>query len=160
MTAIISAMSDAFTLVGTVITNITGQPVLLFFLAASLMMRWNMIFLSVILNIRSLLLMQGCIAKLMRTVTDTIRSSLLIICCKRIISAMKKYCVIGESSSRKSLVRSLTAASAGFVKTKLHNITPSLFAGGFLFTLRMCHSILFLHQSFMLGFDSFVLSIR
>lgn len=97
------------------------------------MMRWNMIFLSVILNIRSLLLMQGCIAKLMRTVTDTIRSSLLIICCKRIISAMKKYCVIGESFSRKSLVRSLIAASAGFAKTKLHNITPSLFAGGSFF---------------------------
>ena len=36
MTAIISAMSDAFTLVGTVLTNITGQPVLLIFLAASL----------------------------------------------------------------------------------------------------------------------------
>lgn len=36
MEAIIKAMSDAFTLVGTVITNITGQPVLLFFLAASL----------------------------------------------------------------------------------------------------------------------------
>ena len=35
MEAIIKAMSDAFTLVGTVITNITGQPVLLF-LAASL----------------------------------------------------------------------------------------------------------------------------
>ena len=35
MEAIIKAMSDAFTLVG-VITNITGQPVLLFFLAASL----------------------------------------------------------------------------------------------------------------------------
>ena len=29
-------MLDALTLVGTVITNITGQPVLLFFLAASL----------------------------------------------------------------------------------------------------------------------------
>jgi len=44
----------------------------------------------------------------------------------------KKYCVIGESSSRKSLVRSLTAASVGSAKTKLHNITPSLFAGGIL----------------------------
>ena len=85
------------------------------------------------------------IAKLMRIVTDTIRSSLLIICCKRIISAMKKYCVIGESSSRKLLVRSLTAASAGFVKTKLHKDAPSLFAGGFLFTLWMCHCVLFLH---------------
>lgn len=36
MTAIIAAMSDAFSLVGTVITNITGEPILLFFLAASL----------------------------------------------------------------------------------------------------------------------------
>lgn len=36
MTAIITAMSDVFTLVGTVITEITGQPVLLFFLAAGL----------------------------------------------------------------------------------------------------------------------------
>lgn len=36
MTAIIAAMSDAFDLVGTVITNILGVPVLLFFLAASL----------------------------------------------------------------------------------------------------------------------------
>lgn len=109
------------------------------------MMRWNMIFLSVILNIRSLLLMQGCIAKLMRTVTDMICSSLLIICCKRIISAMRKFCAIGESFSRKSLVRFLTAASAGSAKTKLHNITPSLFAGGFLFAFWMCHCVLFLH---------------
>lgn len=36
MTAIIAAMNDAFTLVGTVVTQITGQPVLLFCLAASL----------------------------------------------------------------------------------------------------------------------------
>lgn len=36
MEAIIAAMSDAFQLVGTVITQITTQPVLLFFLAASL----------------------------------------------------------------------------------------------------------------------------
>lgn len=36
MTAIIAAMTDAFSLVGTVITEIMGQPVLLFFLAASL----------------------------------------------------------------------------------------------------------------------------
>lgn len=36
MTAIITAMGDAFDLVGTVITKITGQPVLLFLLAASL----------------------------------------------------------------------------------------------------------------------------
>lgn len=36
MTAIIAAMSDAFSLVGTIITEITGQPILLFFLAASL----------------------------------------------------------------------------------------------------------------------------
>lgn len=36
MEAIITAMGDAFTLVGKVITEITGQPVLLFFLAASL----------------------------------------------------------------------------------------------------------------------------
>ena len=117
-------------------------------------MRWNTIFLSVILNIRSPLSMQGCIAKLMRTVTDTIRSSLLIICCKRIISAMKKYCVIGESSSRKLPARSLTAASVGFVKTKLHKDAPSLFAGGFLFAFWMCHSILFLHQFFMLFIHS------
>ena len=36
MTAIIAAMSDAFSLVGKIVTEITGQPVLLFFLAASL----------------------------------------------------------------------------------------------------------------------------
>lgn len=36
MSAIIAAMSDVFSLVGTVITTITGQPVLLFCLAASL----------------------------------------------------------------------------------------------------------------------------
>lgn len=36
MDTIIAAMSDAFNLVGTVITQITGIPVLLFFLAASL----------------------------------------------------------------------------------------------------------------------------
>ena len=36
MEAIITAMGDAFTLVGTVVTEITEQPVLLFFLAAGL----------------------------------------------------------------------------------------------------------------------------
>ena len=36
MTTIIAAMSDVFELVGTVLTQITGTPVLLFFLAASL----------------------------------------------------------------------------------------------------------------------------
>ena len=36
MEAIITAMGDAFTLVGTVITEITEQPVLLFLLAAGL----------------------------------------------------------------------------------------------------------------------------
>lgn len=36
MADIIAAMSDAFTLVGTVITNITSVPILMFFLAASL----------------------------------------------------------------------------------------------------------------------------
>lgn len=36
MAAIITAMSDAFNLVGTIITQITTQPVLLFCLAASL----------------------------------------------------------------------------------------------------------------------------
>ena len=36
MTEIIAAMSDAFTLVGTVITQITSVPILLFFLASSM----------------------------------------------------------------------------------------------------------------------------
>ena len=36
MTTIIAAMGDAFSLVGKVVTEITGQPILLFFLAASL----------------------------------------------------------------------------------------------------------------------------
>jgi hypothetical protein len=36
MTTIIEAMGDAFSLVGKVVTEITGQPILLFFLAASL----------------------------------------------------------------------------------------------------------------------------
>ncbi|MEG1407876.1 MAG: hypothetical protein RSD23_08450 [Ruthenibacterium sp.] len=36
MAAVTAAMADVFTLVGTVITSITGQPVLLFCLAASL----------------------------------------------------------------------------------------------------------------------------
>ena len=36
MEAIINAMGDAFSLVGKVIEQITSQPVLLFFLAASL----------------------------------------------------------------------------------------------------------------------------
>lgn len=36
MTEIIAGMSDVFSLVGTVLTNITTTPVLLFFLAASL----------------------------------------------------------------------------------------------------------------------------
>ena len=36
MSNIIAAMSDAFTLVGTVITNIVSTPILLFFLAAGL----------------------------------------------------------------------------------------------------------------------------
>lgn len=36
MTAIITAMTDVFSMVGTVVTAITGQPVLLFILAASL----------------------------------------------------------------------------------------------------------------------------
>ena len=66
----------------------------------------------------------------------------------------EEYCVIGESSSRKSPVRSLTAASAGSAKTKLQNITPSLFAGGFLFAFWMCHCVLFLHQFFMLFIHS------
>jgi len=34
MTAIIAAMADVFSLVGTVVTEITTQPILLFFLAA------------------------------------------------------------------------------------------------------------------------------
>lgn len=36
METIITAMEDVFALAGTVITTITGQPVLLFLLAASL----------------------------------------------------------------------------------------------------------------------------
>ena len=36
MATIITAMGDAFSLVGKVVTEITGQPVLLFFLATSL----------------------------------------------------------------------------------------------------------------------------
>lgn len=36
MTVIIAAMGEVFGLVGTVITEITGEPVLLFFLAASM----------------------------------------------------------------------------------------------------------------------------
>ena len=36
MTAILAAMSDVFQLVGTVITKITEQPLLLFLLAAGL----------------------------------------------------------------------------------------------------------------------------
>lgn len=36
MTAVIAAMGDAFNLVGTVITEITEQPVLLFLLAAGM----------------------------------------------------------------------------------------------------------------------------
>lgn len=36
MTTIITAMSDVFNLVGSVVTQITGQPVLLFCLAAGL----------------------------------------------------------------------------------------------------------------------------
>lgn len=36
MTNIIAAMSDAYGMVGTVITTITGQPLLLFFLATGL----------------------------------------------------------------------------------------------------------------------------
>lgn len=36
MEAVITAMSDVFTLVGTVVTQITSQPILLFCLAASL----------------------------------------------------------------------------------------------------------------------------
>ena len=36
MSAVITAMSDVFTLVGTVVTQITGQPILLFCLAAGL----------------------------------------------------------------------------------------------------------------------------
>lgn len=36
MTNVITAMSDVFNLVGTVVTQITGQPILLFCLAAGL----------------------------------------------------------------------------------------------------------------------------
>ncbi len=36
MDAVIAAMSDAFSLVGNIITQITTNPILLFFLAASL----------------------------------------------------------------------------------------------------------------------------
>lgn len=36
MSTIITAMGDAFSMVGTIVTEITEQPVLLFFLAASL----------------------------------------------------------------------------------------------------------------------------
>ena len=36
MTAIIAAMSDVFTLVGSVLTQILDVPILLFFLAASI----------------------------------------------------------------------------------------------------------------------------
>lgn len=36
MTSIIAAMNDAYGMVGTVITTITGQPLLLFFLATGL----------------------------------------------------------------------------------------------------------------------------
>lgn len=36
MEAVITAMTDAFTLVGTIVTQITTQPILLFCLAASL----------------------------------------------------------------------------------------------------------------------------
>ena len=36
VTAVIGAMSDVFTLSGNIITQITGQPILLFCLAASL----------------------------------------------------------------------------------------------------------------------------
>lgn len=36
METVIAAMSDCFDLVGTVITEITGQPVLLFLLAAGM----------------------------------------------------------------------------------------------------------------------------
>lgn len=36
METIIAAMADCFDLVGEVVTQITGQPILLFFLAASL----------------------------------------------------------------------------------------------------------------------------
>lgn len=36
MSAVIAAMDDVFSLVGTVITSITGQPILLFLLAAGL----------------------------------------------------------------------------------------------------------------------------
>lgn len=36
MEAVISAMADVFKLVGTVVTQITGEPILLFCLAASL----------------------------------------------------------------------------------------------------------------------------
>lgn len=36
MTAVIAAMADVFSLVGTVVTQITGQPILLFCLAAGL----------------------------------------------------------------------------------------------------------------------------
>ena len=36
MDAVITAMSDVFTLSGNIITQITGQPILLFCLAASL----------------------------------------------------------------------------------------------------------------------------
>ncbi len=36
MEAVITAMEDAFSLVGTIVTSITSQPILLFLLAASL----------------------------------------------------------------------------------------------------------------------------
>ena len=36
MSTIVAAMSDVFSLVGTVVTEITGQPILLFCLAAGL----------------------------------------------------------------------------------------------------------------------------
>lgn len=36
MTEIIAAMTDVFSLVGTVLTEITGTPILLFFLAAGI----------------------------------------------------------------------------------------------------------------------------
>jgi hypothetical protein len=36
MSAVISAMSDCFDLVGTIISQITGQPILLFLLAAGM----------------------------------------------------------------------------------------------------------------------------
>ena len=46
MSAIITAMTDVFSLAGTVVTQITQQPILLFCLAASLIPVGIVIFMS------------------------------------------------------------------------------------------------------------------